>query len=184
MPISTTQADGSVFGTLVHMSGTGYQTATGGATYAIGTTQITLDTGSLSLSKGQTGKFAGSGQIYTIASIDAATVRDVNDQGVGIHGVVVTQITVTPALVATLADNVAFTPTAAAQALPPYQVTDSVVILADASNAAAIYVGSSTVTTAFGFMLAAGSALEVKCTDASSIYIMGTANDHVYLTGS
>jgi hypothetical protein len=184
MPNTTTQADGSVFGTIVHMAGTGYQTATAGATLAIGVTEIAIDTGSLSLSKGQTGKFTGSAQVYTIASIDAATSRDVNDQGVGIHGVVVTQITVTPALVATLADNVAFTPTVAAQALPPYQLTDSVVILADADNGANIFVGSSTVTTSFGFMLAAGSAIEVKCTNPSSIYIIGSANDHVYLTGS
>jgi hypothetical protein len=86
--------------------------------------------------------------------------------------------------VATLANNVAFTPTAAAQALPPYQVTDSIVVLADASNSNNIFVGSDSVTVSYGFMLAAGSAIEIKCTDASSVYIIGTTNDHVYITGS
>ena len=128
--------------------------------------------------------WTGSTQLYEIVSIDAATSRDTNAQGLGINGVTVTQITITPALVATLANNVAWTPTAAAQKLPPYEVTDSVVILADADNAAAVYIGSSTVTTSFGFMLAAGSAIEVKCTDASSISMIGTTNDHVYITGS
>ena len=184
MSRTTAQSDSSVFGAHVHMAGTGYLTNTG-TTYAIGTTQITLDTGTTSLSKGQTGKFTGSTQLYEIVSIDAATSRDTNAQGVGIHGVTVTQITISPALVATLANNVAFTPTAgAAQAMPPYQVSDSVVILADADNSAAIYIGSSSVTTSFGFMLAAGSALEVKCTDASSVYMVGTTADHVYITGS
>ena len=77
-----------------------------------------------------------------------------------------------------------FTPVTG-QPLPPYQVTDSIVILADASNAADVYVGSSTVSNGkFGFALAAGSAIEVKCTDASSVYIAGTTADHVYITGS
>lgn len=77
-----------------------------------------------------------------------------------------------------------FTPVTG-QPLPPYQVTDSIVILADAGNAADVYVGSSTVTNGkFGFALAAGSAIEVKCTDASSVYIAGTTADHVYITGS
>ena len=265
---TTAQSDSSVFGAHVQIAGTGYLTNTG-TTYAVGATEITLDTGTTSLSKGQTGQFTGSSQVYTIASIDAATSRDTNTQGVGLHGVTVTQITVSPALVDTLANNVAFTPTVTAsftdatcdtdhaatgtddtvfggnvlivqmdstallavgmgvsgtgiatnsiitqidsatlfrvniattatntdqtltftpvtgQPLPPYAVSDSVVILADADNAAAVYAGSSSVSNgAFGFMLAAGAAIEVKCTDASSIYIAGTTGDHVYITGS
>ena len=180
---TTSQADGAVFGAIVHQAGTGYQTNLG-TTLAVGATSVIIDTGSSSLSKGQTGKFNGSAQIYTIVSIDAATSRDTNSAGIGIHGVTVTQITISPALVATLADDVAFTPTAAAQKLPPYSVTDSIVVLADADNAANIFVGSDSVTTSFGFMLAAGSALEIKCTDASSVFMVGTTNDHVYITGS
>lgn len=180
---TTAQADAAVFGAIVHQAGTGYQTNLG-TTLAIGATSIILDTGTSSLSKGQTGKFTGSTQLYTIVSIDAAGTRDTNSAGIGIHGVDVTQITVSPALVATLANNVAFTPTAAAQALPPYQVTDSIVVLADASNSGNIFVGSDSVTVSYGFMLAAGSAIEIKCTDASSVYIIGTTNDHVYITGS
>ena len=177
------QSDSAVFGSIVHQAGTGYQTNTAD-TYAVGTTQITIDNGSTSLHRGQTGKFTGSTQLYTIVSIDAATSRDTNGQGLGINGVAVTQITITPALVATLADGVAFTPTAAAQKLPPYEVTDSIVILADADNSGNVFIGSSTVTTSFGFMLAAGASIEVKCTDASSVYMIGTTNDHVYITGS
>jgi hypothetical protein len=183
--VTNAQSDASVFGAFVHMAGTTYQTNLSD-TLAVGSTSITLDTGSTSLSKGQTGKFTAShSTVYTIVSIDAATSRDINDQGIGIHGVGVTQITITPALTATLANNVVFVPTAgAAQRLPPYQVTDSIVVLADADNGANIFVGGSNVTTTHGFMLAAGTALEIKCTDASSVYIVGTTNDHVYITGS
>ena len=178
------QSDASVFGAFAHMAGTGYVTNLSD-TLAVGATEVILDTGTSSLSKGQTGKFTGQTTLYTIVSIDAATSRDVNSQGIGIHGVTVTQITISPALTGTLANNVAFTPTAnSAQRLPPYQVTDSIVVLADADNGANIFVGGSNVTTTHGFMLAAGTALEIKCTDASSVYIVGTTNDHVYITGS
>ena len=183
MTATNSQSDNAVFGTFVHYAGTGYQMD---GDHATGSTSITLKTGTRSLSKGQTGKFATDSTIYTIVSIDAATSSDTNDiTGKGIHGVAVTSITISPALAGSLGDNTAFTPIAnAGQVLPPYEVTDSVVVLADADNGAAIFVGNSGVTTAHGFKLAAGASIEVKCTNASNIYIIGTADDHVYLTGS
>ena len=95
-----------------------------------------------------------------------------------------TSVTISPGLAGSLGDGTAFTPTATAgQVLPSYEVTDSVVVLADADNAGAIFVGNSGVTTSHGFKLAAGNSIEVKCTNSSNIYIIGTADDHVYLTG-
>lgn len=183
MANTNAQADAAIFGTFVHIAGTGYQT--NGAASS-GATEVTIDTGTTSLSKGQTGKFTGHDTLYTIVSIDAATSRDTSDiTGKGIHGVEVTQITISPALTTGVSNNVAFTPTASsAQRLPPYIATDSIVVLADESNSDDVFVGNSGVTTSHGFQLKAGASLEIKCTDASSVYIIGTTNDHVYITGS
>lgn len=174
---TTAQSDSSVFGQTVYFAGTAYLIA---GTVAIGGTTLVIDTGTLSLSKGQVFRVQSDTTDYTIVSIGAAAERTLDPT----HGTTVTSITFTPALVVEGTNNKTITPQTTWQPLPPNLVTDSVVILADSANAEAIFVGDSNVSTVNGFSLAAGASLEVKCTDSSSIYIVGAANDHVYITGS
>jgi len=180
---TTVRSDASVFGAHVHIAGTGYlvNSATG---YAAGVSTIAVDTGTLSVSKGQTFQIAGTGTVYTVTKINAGTTVETDDGGKGFHAVGATEISFTPALSGSVANNDTVVFVTTRQPLPPYQLTDSLVILADTDIAGAVYIGGSNVASTFGFELRAGSAIEVKCSDASSVYITGTANDHVYITGS
>ena len=109
MTETNTRADSSVFGAIVDIAKTGYL-VNRGTEYAIGSTEIIIDTGTGSLSKGQKIQFGTDSTVYTIESIDAAMCLDTNDKGIGIHGTTVTQITITPGLQLTTANNTAITP--------------------------------------------------------------------------
>lgn len=185
---TSVRSDAFVFGAHVHLAGTGYlvNNASG---YAAGVSTIAIDTGTLSISKGQTFRIAPTGSpptgtVYTVTKINAGTTVETDDGGKGFHAVGATEISFTPALSGSVANNDPVVFVTTRQPLPPYQLTDSLVILADTDNAGAVYIGGSNVASTFGFELRAGSAIEVKCADASSVYITGTANDHVYITGS
>lgn len=61
----------------------------------------------------------------------------------------------------------------------------SVAIFAEAANAGVTYVGGdSSVTTSTGFPLNAGDTITLDTVDASGVWIIGTASDHVRYIGT
>ena len=76
------------------------------------------------------------------------------------------------------------TVTASAVALTSQALSNGLVIKAKSSNAGTVYVGPSTLTTANGYALAPGESISYGVTNASAVWIVGTASDVVYITGS
>ncbi len=79
--------------------------------------------------------------------------------------------------------------TATATALTTQAVNNGVVIKAKSTNVGKVFVGASGVTatddgTGNGFALQAGEAVSVPVSTTAGIYIIGTANDVVYVIGS
>ena len=86
------------------------------------------------------------------------------------------------------ADQQAVTASAVALAASG-QVAEAVVIKARAENAGKVFIGGSTVTTTDdgtgnGFALQPGEALTLPLNLAQGAYIIGTANDVVYVIGA
>jgi hypothetical protein len=79
--------------------------------------------------------------------------------------------------------------TASAVALAAQALTNGVVIRAKSSNVAAVFVGAAGVTatddgSGNGFSLLPGASVSLPVSNASSVFIIGTAGDIVYVTGN
>lgn len=79
--------------------------------------------------------------------------------------------------------------TATAAALATQALSNGFVIKAKSTNAGKVFVGGSGVTatddgTGNGFSLNAGEAISLPVNTTAGIYIIGTANDVVYVIGS
>jgi hypothetical protein len=79
--------------------------------------------------------------------------------------------------------------TASAAALTTKHFANGFVIKAKSTNAGKVWVGGSDITntddgTGTGFALAAGDSLSIALDDSSILYIIGTANDVVYVLGN
>lgn len=76
------------------------------------------------------------------------------------------------------------TVTASAVALVAQSLVNGIVIKAKSTNVGTTYVGASGVTVGTGYPLAAGEAISFGVTNASAIYIIGTASDVVCVAGN
>ena len=79
--------------------------------------------------------------------------------------------------------------TASAVALTTQALTNGITIRAKETNAGPVFIGGASVTatndgTGNGFALLAGSSQSYPISTTAGIYIIGTANDIVYVTGS
>jgi hypothetical protein len=79
--------------------------------------------------------------------------------------------------------------TAAAVALTTRALSNGVTIKAKSTNAGQVFVGAAGVTatndgTGNGFALLAGEAISIPVSTTAGIFIIGTANDIVYVMGS
>jgi len=75
--------------------------------------------------------------------------------------------------------------TATATALPGGALTSGIVLTADSSNTATIYVGGPNVTTATGYPLVAGQSISYGSTGLSLIYLICAASGPVlHFTGN
>jgi hypothetical protein len=79
--------------------------------------------------------------------------------------------------------------TASAVALPSQSFNNGLVLKAKSANVGKVFLGGSAVTTTddgtgTGFALAAGESVSIGVTDAASIYVIGTANDVLYILGN
>jgi hypothetical protein len=79
--------------------------------------------------------------------------------------------------------------TASAVALTAQALVNGLTLRAKASNVGPVFVGGSGVTptddgTGNGFVLPAGASVSLPVSNASAVYIIGTANDIVYVAGN
>ena len=79
--------------------------------------------------------------------------------------------------------------TASAVALTTQALSNGVLIRAKSTNAGPVFVGAAGVTatndgTGNGFALAAGESVSIPVSTTAGIFIIGTANDIVYVIGS
>jgi len=79
--------------------------------------------------------------------------------------------------------------TASAVALTAQALTNGISIQAKSTNTGKVFVGGSGVTatddgTGNGFALPAGASISLPVSNANAVYIIGTLNDVVYVTGN
>jgi hypothetical protein len=79
--------------------------------------------------------------------------------------------------------------TASAVALTAQALTNGITIQAKSTNTGKVFVGGASVNTTDdgtgnGFAIPAGAAVSLPVSNASAVYIIGTLNDVVYVTGN
>lgn len=79
--------------------------------------------------------------------------------------------------------------TASAAALTAQALTNGLTLRAKSTNVGAVFVGAAGVTatdtgSGNGFALLPGAAISLPVSNASAVYIIGTANDIVYVIGA
>ena len=170
--VVTAKADTAFFAQKLTLGATGY--LVNGASQS--GSSLVVDGGTDPLHKGQTFTVAGVTGTYTVSSVTNATVTD------GIYAPSsITTIKFTPALASSPANDAALTITTA-MPLPPHLLTVGVTILNESSSNDMTVADHA--SAAYGFKLAAGAAITVDVSDASTIYVTGTVGDDVSIIGS
>jgi len=170
--VVTAKADAAFFAQKLTFGATGY--LVNGASQS--GTSLIIDGGADPLHKGQTFSVAGVSGTYTITTVTNATVTDGDYAPSSI-----TTVKFTPALASSPSNNAALTITTA-MPLPPHLLTVGVTVLNESSSNDVTVADHA--SAAYGFKLAAGSAITVDVSDASTIYITGTIGDDVSIIGS
>lgn len=107
-------------------------------------------------------------------------ISDSNPQPVTFPGRTTANPNVNPTTVYSAQQTV----TASAVALAAQALVNGIVVKAKSTNAGTVYVGPSGVTTGTGYPLLAGEAISFGVTNASAVFIIGTASDVVYVAGN
>lgn len=109
-----------------------------------------------------------------------AQLSDTNRLPVSLEGASAANPNANPATVYAAQQTV----TASAVALVAQPLVNGIVIKAKGTNVGTTYVGASGVTAGTGYPLAAGEAISFGVTNASAVYIIGTASDVVCVAGN
>jgi hypothetical protein len=166
----TSRADSAFFAEAVTLGATSYVT-NGGSQSG---TSLIIDTGTGSVSKGQTFTVAGNAAIYTVASVTNAALTDAT------YATTVTTVKFTPTLAASPGDGVALT-FASTLPLPPHLVTRNITLVNTGASNMTI---SDHLATVHGVTLASGAGMTIEVSDSSTVFIKGTADEILSIIGS
>ncbi len=129
---------------------------------------------------------SASGAEFEVDSVEQRTGNTVKSR---VPAVVVVGEDGTPAGIAASTYSDQQVVTASAVALTARALVNGLVLRAKSSNAGAVFVGAAGVTatddgTGNGFSLPPGAAISLPVSNASAVFIIGTLNDVVYVTGN